>query len=566
MTLRDKSKKEVLKNCSGMVAPGQVLAIMGPSGGGKTSLLDALAHRLRTKGATFTGKVLHNGRMPRVRERRAEMSYVAQEDTLMGAFTVRETLWFAARFYYGYTKTKKAVIAQQVEELIDSVGLRSCADTIVGSIFFKGLSGGQKKRLSIAIELLSRPPIIMLDEPTSGLDAAAAYAIMGELRNLAAAGHTVVATIHQPSSEIWTRFDQFMLLGQGMCVYGGDADKCVQYFSSLGYECPPNFNPADYVINLVATDFDLGLFKRPNSIKELADAYDTSQPKKLVMERISGQQLPSTTALADPALSMGAPMASSSPSMAADDVAEQPTCYQRSCIAGGGQAGFFSNLFTLTQRNMQNVVRNPGIFWVRFIMYVMLAIFLGLTYLNLGYRTDATSIQARNALMFFVAAFFVFMSVAVLPFMIEERSVFVREKRNGAYTVWPYVLAALASLLPGTFLIALVTSLIIVFMAHLQGFGYYLLALWCSLIFAECFVLLVGAISPHYIIGIAAAAGFFGLCMIVEGFFIVFDTIGWCVHVAAGTRWTDHNALTQVHSLYWLHYAAPCVCGLPPTR
>jgi len=120
------------------------------------------------------------------------------------------------------------------------------------------------------------------------------------------------------------------------------------------------------------------------------------------------------------------------------------------------------------------------------------------------------------------------MSVAVLPFIIEERAVFVREKRNGAYTVAPYVLAALIALLPGTFSIAITTSIIIVFMAHLQGFGYYLLALWTSLIFAECFVLLVGALSPHYIIGIAAAAGFFGLCMVVEGFFIVFGTIGWC--------------------------------------
>jgi ABC-type multidrug transport system permease subunit len=147
----------------------------------------------------------------------------------------------------------------------------------------------------------------------------------------------------------------------------------------------------------------------------------------------------------------------------------------------------------------------------------------------LGYRVDATSIQARVALMFFVAAFFVFMSVAVLPFIIEERAVFVREKRNGAYTVPPYVVAALIALLPSTFSIAITTTIIIVFMAHLQGFGYYLLCLWFSLIFAECFVLFVGAISPHYIIGIAAAAGFFGLCMVVEGFFIVFNTIGWYI-------------------------------------
>ena len=121
------------------------------------------------------------------------------------------------------------------------------------------------------------------------------------------------------------------------------------------------------------------------------------------------------------------------------------------------------------------------------------------------------------------------MSVAVLPFIIEERAVFLREKRNGAYLVLPYVLAASVAVLPGTFLIAITTSLFIVFMISLNNFGYYVLILWLSLIFAETFQLFVAAISPHYIIGIAGAAGFFGLCMIVEGFFIIFTEIGWYI-------------------------------------
>lgn len=121
------------------------------------------------------------------------------------------------------------------------------------------------------------------------------------------------------------------------------------------------------------------------------------------------------------------------------------------------------------------------------------------------------------------------MSVAVLPFIIDERAVFLREKRNGWYKPLPYVLSQFVTLLPGTFMIALSTSILIVFMVSLNGFGYYVLCLWLSLIAAETFQLLVASVSPHYIIGIAVAAGFFGLSMIVEGFFIVFTTIGWYI-------------------------------------
>jgi hypothetical protein len=118
-------------------------------------------------------------------------------------------------------------------------------------------------------------------------------------------------------------------------------------------------------------------------------------------------------------------------------------------------------------------------------------------------------------------AFWIFMSVAVIPFVEMERAVFLREKRNGAYTAAPYVVAHFLTMLPGTFLLASTTSLFVVFMSSLNGYGYFLLILWMCLIVAETFVYFVASVSPHYIIGIAVAAGFFGLCMTVMGFFIV---------------------------------------------
>ena len=555
--LKDGSTKRVLDRCNGVVAPGEVLAIMGPSGSGKTSLLDALAKRLRSSGATLSGNVLFNGRRVRGTRRRELLSYVAQEDTLMGVFTVRETLWYAARLFFGYQglggRKPSAAIAAQIEGLIEALGLSSCADTIVGNLFFKGLSGGQKKRLSIAIELISSPPIILLDEPTSGLDSASAFAIMQELRHLAKLGHTVVATIHQPSSEIWSLFDSFCLMGNGVMCYFGEARNATSYFGSLGYTIPANYNPADFCIGLVTFDFDPGI-PRPASARELGDKFEASPLKRTVLERIAlgaqvspasqypvtvdantaivleGASAAAATAAATTtttAASSAAPSTATSRDLDADEP-ESASCYRRFFTAGGG-AGFTANFITLTQRNIINVVRNPGIILVRLIMYTALCVFIGLTFLNLGYSTNLASVTSRAALLFFVQAFLVFMSVAAIPFIMEEKSVFMREKTNGAYTALAYVCAHAVSLLPGTFVMAVISSIIVVYMIHLNNVGNFIAILWLSLVYAEAMVLMVGSFSPHYIIGIALAAGLFGLFMVVMGFFIPFTEIGWWI-------------------------------------
>jgi len=384
--------------------------------------------------------------------------------------------------------------------------------------------------------LISSPAIVLLDEPTSGLDSASAFAVMGELRNLAALGHTVICTIHQPSSEIWARFDQLMLVAQGKICYTGEAKLAADYFASIGYPCPASFNPADFVINLVTTDFEVEMIKRPGSIDELADAYQKSNLNQTVQARIAqgSRMLPlamSTALTVDGDTFAGNPVVSHPVDDAGtdDDQDEYVSMYRRRCVAATGNAGVLANFRTLLQRNLQNMIRNPGIILVREVMYLMLALFLGLAFLYMGRTYTSQSVNSRNSLLFFVAAFFVFMTVAVIPFIIEERAVFLREKRNGAYTAAPYVLAQFVAIIPETFFVASTTSVVIVFMASLNGYGYYLLTLWLSLIFAETFTYFVASISPHYIIGIAVAAGFFGMCMIVEGFFIVFYDIGWWI-------------------------------------
>ncbi|KAL1504553.1 hypothetical protein AB1Y20_010953 [Prymnesium parvum] len=483
---RRKFEKVILQPISGAAEPGDVLAIMGPSGSGKTTMLDALAGRLLS--SKLQGKVMVNGHVPSQRLRETLISYVPQEDSLMGSFTVRESLRFAIRFHYGYRISK-----QQMEGLLDgvleAVGLNNAADTLVGDIFRKGLSGGQKRRLSLGVELVKKPAVLVLDEPTSGLDSASAFGVMDGLVRLAAKGHTVITTIHQPSSEIWTLFDKFLLLSLGRTIYFGQAKNAPQYFGKMGHNVPEYSNPTDFFIGLVNTDFPL----YSADVEALAKNYAESEEKKRMLEIVA-------------------------------KVAKQDKFSKRT------SASAVEDFVTLSVRNLKNNVRNPGIFWVRFVMYVMLSLMIGLMYLNLGDDFSTSSITSRVSMIFYVAAFLVFMSVAVLPFFIMERAGFLRERCNGAYGVPAAVLSQMVCFFPGVFLIALCCTVCIVPLSGMNNFGVYLACLTSALFTAEAAMCFIGSCVPHYIIGIALGAGQFGFFMLCQGFFIVRDEIpGWFI-------------------------------------
>ena len=191
--------KRILDGLSGIVRPGEMLAICGPSGGGKTTLLDAIAGRIdpHRKGRKFTGDVLVNGK-PRDETFSMVASYVQQEHALQTPFTVRETMRYAADLLIPHSESTKAERRARADNVTHVLGLDSCSNTIVGDVFRKGLSGGQLRRLSIAVELVRNPSILLLDEPTSGLDSAAAENIMKHLSHLTKTGTTIICTIHQP--------------------------------------------------------------------------------------------------------------------------------------------------------------------------------------------------------------------------------------------------------------------------------------------------------------------------------------------------------------------------------
>lgn len=251
-------EKTILNGLSGMVCPGEILAMLGPSGSGKTTLLTAIGGRLTGK---LSGKITYNGQ-PFSSSIKRRTGFVAQYDVLYPHLTVTETLQFTALLRLPNSLTKDEKV-EHVERVIAELGLTRCGNSMIGGPLFRGISGGEKKRVSIGQEMLINPSLLLLDEPTSGLDSTTAQRILNTIKRLASGGRTVITTIHQPSSRLYHMFDKVVLLSEGCPIYYGPASTALEYFSSIGFSTPISINPADLLLDLangIYSNFEFSLW------------------------------------------------------------------------------------------------------------------------------------------------------------------------------------------------------------------------------------------------------------------------------------------------------------------
>ncbi|GLE03051.1 hypothetical protein PINS_up011930 [Pythium insidiosum] len=497
--------KFILHNVTGRCGAGELTAVMGPSGCGKTTLLDILADRVSSKSGELSGRVELNGDHRDARVFRRVARYVAQEDALLGCFTVRETLVMAAQLTMAAPASDRASF---VDAVLREVGLTSCEHTYVGDVFHKGISGGQKRRLSIAIELLSNPSVLLLDEPTSGLDAAATFRLLQLLQHLARQGRTVVCTIHQPSSRVFEMFDGVVLLAAGRTAFCGPRSETLAHFAALGHPCPVYANPSEFFVGLVNADFE-----GHADVDVLVNAYAGSAIARGVERAIDAdrQRLRvsvNTNETVASSTSLPSPIGRDATRAAAKTEASRVSALQQFRV--------------LLVRNLVKNVRNPGIYGVRLAMYVVLATMVGTMYLRTNSRISDQDIVT---LLFGVHAFFIFNTVAVVPFFVQERAVFLRERGNSRLHVGSFVAANFVAALPGAFAIALAASTIVVVLTGIKAYGYYLLNMFLSLVAAESLMHLIGGVVKDGIIGIALGASLFGMFMLCEGFMVPRDAI-----------------------------------------
>ncbi|KAK7006194.1 ABC transporter protein [Favolaschia claudopus] len=253
----------LLDNISGTIKPGQVCAIMGASGAGKSTFLDILARK--SKRGQVSGMTYVNGREVANAEFKAVTGFVDQEDTLMSTLTVYETVLYSALLRLPRDMTLEAKKFRTLETMTE-LGILGIKDSRIGASGNRSISGGEKRRVSIACELVTSPSILFLDEPTSGLDSYNAFNVVESLVSLARDyNRTVIFTIHQPRSNIVALFDQLILLAAGKLVYAGEFSKCQPYFAEIGQPCPPGFNIADFLIDLTV---HAGMDERFNSTED----------------------------------------------------------------------------------------------------------------------------------------------------------------------------------------------------------------------------------------------------------------------------------------------------------
>ena len=246
-----KGRRVIISQASGDVTAGQLCCIMGPSGAGKSSLLNTLSGRVSSSSGSkhsVSGRIMLNGGVIDPVNHRGTFAYVMQEDALVGTATPREALRFSADLRLGPGPTS-AEKDRLVSDMIATLGLEKVADSLIGNAMIRGISGGEKKRTAIGVELITQPGLLFLDEPTSGLDSFSAFRVVKVLQGLARTGCSILCTIHQPSSEIFHLFDSAILMESGEIVYNGPVGDVAAIF-----ECPNFNNPADHVMHMLQTN------------------------------------------------------------------------------------------------------------------------------------------------------------------------------------------------------------------------------------------------------------------------------------------------------------------------
>ncbi|TPX30201.1 hypothetical protein SmJEL517_g06179 [Synchytrium microbalum] len=249
--VKGKDFKHILKDLNGAVMPGEMLAIMGGSGAGKSTLMDVLSGRAR--GGQATGDIRFNNFASDAIWRKS-IGYVQQEDLFWETLTVRETLTYGAEMKLPEYVTKQERL-DRVDKVAMQMRLSHILDSRVGDTMVRGISGGERKRLNIAMELLSEPDVMMLDEPTSGLDAYNAQIVVDLLRQAAKDGNrTILMSIHQPRREILDLFDKVLILARGEILFFGSVPESIQHFIKMGHPIPALTNPADHFLDIATFD------------------------------------------------------------------------------------------------------------------------------------------------------------------------------------------------------------------------------------------------------------------------------------------------------------------------
>ncbi|XP_020592933.1 ABC transporter G family member 3 isoform X2 [Phalaenopsis equestris] len=474
VTIKEKRKysDKVIKSSNGYALPGTLTVIMGPARSGKSTLLRAIAGKLRVP-ARLYGEVFVNG--------------------------VKSPMPYGS-YLPGSSSHRKAL----VEDAISAMSLGDYADKLIGGQFFmKRLPHGERRRVSIARELVTRPYALFIDEPLHHLDSVSALLLMVTLKKLASTGCTLIFTMYHSSTEVFGLFDRICLLSNGNTLFFGETLACLQHFSNAGFPCPIMQSPSDHFLRAINTEFDRIIAMCKNFQDDNGDFSSVNMDTAVAIRTLE------------------ATYKSSADSAAVESMILRLTEKEGHRLKSKGRPRDVMRITVLTWRTLLTMSRERKYFWIRLLLYILLALSIGTVFSNIGH--SLSSVMVRVSAIFVFVSSILLLSIAGLPAHIKEIKIFMHEEANQHSGAMVFLLGHFLASIPFIFLISVSSTLVFYFISGLRNefnlLVYFVLNIFMCLLANEGLVM-VGAYIWFEVFSCFLAFVFLHiLMMLVAGYF-----------------------------------------------
>ena len=542
--------KPILNKSFGTVKPGECMAIMGSSGAGKSTLLDILA--AKNKSGSIIGDIYVNGKKLTTKHEfdvfKNSIGFVNQDDIMIPTLTVYETVLNSALLRLPNSmpfETKQSKVLQLLKEL----KISHIKDMLIGSDIERGISGGEKRRVAIACELVTSPSILFLDEPTSGLDGYNAFNVIECLVRLAKVyDRTIIFTIHQPRSNIVSLFDKLLLLSDGDVIYSGDMVDCAKYFSSVGFKCPLGYNIADYLIDITNEKYEMAIDSPEEHLHDIDPNLEVSEVSEWQHYASHRDELAKTLHPNKVVTSNDKNLAqlfkdsyiSLTVKTLINEQTSDPSLLFFEVDKKMGKANWLNQFIILSSRTFKNTYRNPKLLFGHYLLALVVGVFCSYLYYNV--ENNISGFQNRLGLFFFLLTLFGFSTLTGLDSFSKERAVFVRERSNNYYHPLSYYFSKLiCDVLPLRVFPPIILLAIIYPLVGLNMTGY---KFWVSIAVLILFnlatameVMVIGIMVKDSGSAIMISVLFLLLSLLFAGLFINKETIPF------GLAWIEHLSI-----------------------
>lgn len=486
---QDICPKYILKDVNCEARSGEITAIAGPSGAGKTTLLETLGGKISP--SKISGKVLINGIPADAKSFRKLSGFVTQDDALFPLLTVEETLMYSALLRLPGGKKEAGT---RVRVLLRELGLDHVAGSRIREGSNNGISGGERRRVSIGVELVHNPAVVLIDEPTSGLDSASALHVLSLLKAMVVKqGKTILLTIHQPGFRILELLDRLVLLSNGFVLHNGSLKLLEDRLKFAGHFIPPHINVLEFAIDVTSSL----VIQTPDNFSNqiLLDNQEHIQESERDYDMTSLFRLNRI-------------------------VDHKPVTSPNSHL---------KEILILGERFFKNIFRTKQLFFTRIIQALFTGIILGTIFINVATDQGNLALQARIGFFAFSLTYLLSSTTEGLPIFLQERRIFMRETSRGAYRVSSYVISNTLIFIPFLLMIALLYTTPVYWLVGLRpnadGFLYFSLVVWMVILMSNSFTACFSALVPNFIMGTSVISGLMGSFFLFSGYFISKENI-----------------------------------------